>query len=180
VISFTGSPQTGKSTLARMLGKHLAFKVVSCGEYVRMIAKQRSIGRPTRRELQDIGQQLVERDAVGFCRGVLALADFSPGHGLIIEGIRHQEVLQTFQTLAAPQPVKLIYLYASLATRKSRETARTGADDLSQVDAHKVESQINSEMKDLADLRIDTSSEVDSSFAQILNWITREYPDLPH
>jgi len=168
IIAFTGLPQTGKTTLARLLANELRCKLVGFGNFVRQEATRRGIENPTRRDLQDLGQALVKEDSLAFCRQVLASVNFSPGEQIILDGVRHKEVLESLTILAPSQPIKLIYLTASVNTRKARTPKNT---ELTVVDAHEVESHIEKEIRVLADLVVNTDGDVDESFGRIIWWI---------
>jgi cytidylate kinase len=175
IIVFGGSSHTGKTTLARRLADLLQCKFVSFGDYVRAEARRRGILSPTRKNLQDLGQELVQADVLSFCTEVLETVSFSPGERLVIDGIRHKEVFQAIVDLTCGQSIKLIYLYAPVEVRKARNTNQGGGTpDLRNIDAHEVESQTNSQIRDMADLAVDASRDANEVFAQIANWVREE------
>lgn len=178
IVAFSGSSQTGKTTLAHMLANELECKFVSFGEYVRRTARERGLLEPSRSDLQDIGQELVESDLIGFCRSVLQTVNFSPGERLVIDGIRHKQALQAVSTLSKQQPIRLIYLYAPIEIRNARRTIPRGSRNLNDEDSHKVESQTNSGLRDLADLIVNTSEKPEDALSDILRWIEHECPEL--
>ena len=174
IIVFGGSSHTGKTTLARRLADLLQCKFVSFGDNVRSEAKRRGTLAPTRKDLQDLGQELVQSDVVSFCRAVLSTVSFSPGERLVIDGIRHREAFQAISDLSGGQSIKLIYLYAPVEIRNARNGNQGGSFDLWNVDAHEVESQTNSQIRDMADLAVDASRDANEVFAQIANWVREE------
>ena len=155
-----------------MLADHLHCRVASFGNYVRDEALRTGLVAPSRSDLQNLGQQLIEKDARAFCLGVLKSADFVPGDRLVIDGVRHTQVLSILSGLAPGQPIKLIYLHALRNVRAIRNVS--GAADLDEIDAHSVESQTTSDMRNLANLILETSGDVRESFLQVLRWIDRE------
>ncbi len=170
IIVFSGLPQTGKTAIAKRLANALHWKFLSFGDFVRQQARARGTVEPTRRELQDLGQKMVEMDVISFCREALNNADFSPGEPLVIDGIRHMQALEAVKVLSRGQPVRLIYLQAPIKTREARSSSR-GESDLSRVDAHKVESQTNVEILRSADLVVDSSGNPDQVFEYINSWL---------
>jgi cytidylate kinase len=168
IIAFSGMPQTGKTTLARRLGHELKCKFVSFGDFVRQQANRRGIRNPTRRDLQDLGQRLVRDDVKGFCREALRTVNFMPGEQIVIDGVRHKEVLEAVSIVSPQQPIKLIYLAASVTTRKARTTRNL---DLDAIDAHEVESQVQTDVKALADFVIDTEGDSIENFHCLMDWI---------
>lgn len=178
IIALSGSSQTGKTTLGRRLAEELDCRFASFGEYVRTVARCRGIVEPTRKELQDIGQALVEEDALGFCRAVLETVNFSTGDGLVLDGLRHTEVLEALRALSGSQPIAVIYLCAPIRVREARATGQRYGEALPAADQHKAEQQINREIRESADLIIDAAGEVEQGYSQIRGWLRCEYPDL--
>jgi len=174
IIAFGGASQTGKTTLGRRLAAHCHSKFVSFGDYVRQQAHARGLLHPTRQDLQDLGQQLVDSDINLFCQEVLNTVKFSPGQRLVVDGIRHTEALRAISQISGGQPIKLVYLHAPMTVRESRYQHQDSLQVLHATDAHPVESQTNKQVKDSADLILDASSDLDTSFVQILAWVNRE------
>jgi len=174
IIVFGGSSQTGKTTLARMLADLLRCKFVSFGDYVRGEARRRGVLSPTRKNLQDLGQELVQVDVMSFCREVLKTVSFYPGEGLVVDGLRHKEAFQAISDLSSGQSIKLIYLYAPVEVRNARNGNQGGSFDLQNIDAHEVESQTNFQIRDMADLAVDASRDANEVFAQIASWVRDE------
>lgn len=168
IIAFSGLPQTGKTTLALRLADELQCKFVSFGDFVRQQAVRRGMEKPARHDLQDLGQALVTENVLAFCRQVLETVKFSPGEQIILDGVRHRGVLESLATLSPGQPFILIYLSASLGTRKSRSPKNA---DLTSIDSHEVESHVEKELKGMANLVIDTNGDAEENFTTLINWI---------
>jgi len=168
IICFSGLPQTGKTTLSRRLALELRCKFVSFGDFVRQEAIKRGIANATRRDLQDLGQDLVKDDVTEFCKEVLRTVQFSPGEQIVIDGVRHKEVLDVISKISHNQPVKVIYLTASDRTRRRRTPQHL---DLASIESHEVESEIETDIKRLADLVIETESDASETFPTLVNWI---------
>jgi cytidylate kinase len=168
IICFSGLPQTGKTTLSRRLALELRCKFVSFGDFVRQEALKRGIVNATRRDLQDLGQDLVKENVSEFCHEVLGTVQFSPGEQIVIDGIRHKEVLEVISKISRNQPMKVIYLTASERTRK-RRTPRH--HDLASIDSHEVESEVEADIRGLADIVIETENDEGESFRLLFNWI---------
>jgi cytidylate kinase len=176
IIAFGGSSQTGKTTLARRLADFLSCKFVSFGDYVRSEARKRGTAAPTRANLQDLGQELIQTDVLAFCRNVLDTVEFSPGEPLVIDGVRHREALDAISKVSCGESITLIYLHAPIEVRAARKGDQRGESD-GPVDTHPVESQTNSEIRNMASLVVDASGDVDQVFRRITNWIREKYPE---
>lgn len=164
--------------MARMLSEELRCGLASFGDYVREQAKIRGIISPTGRDLQNLGQRLVDDDIQEFCRAVLARANFAPGALLVVDGIRHVEALAAISTLSHGQPIRLIYLETTAEVRTMRESGRTSNAAGGTSDAHQVEKQTTREVRQVANLVVDSSDEVSDTFRKILDWIRSDFPQL--
>jgi RNase adaptor protein for sRNA GlmZ degradation len=151
-----------------MLARELQCKFVSFGDFVRQEAVQKGIVNATRADLQNLGQNLVKENVRGFCRSVLETVNFLPGEQIVIDGVRHKEVLDTISEMAHDQPMKVVYLSASDTTRRRR--APHGLD-LALIDSHEVESEVEQDIKLMADLIIETEGDERSAFQVLLDRI---------
>jgi hypothetical protein len=68
--------------------------------------------RPTREQLQDLGQSLVTADPDQFCRNILCLGGFVPGGNILLDGIRHVDIQRRIVRLVEPSRAILIHLAA--------------------------------------------------------------------
>jgi cytidylate kinase len=171
IIAFSGLPQTGKTTLARLLARELKCKFVSFGDFVRQEAISRGIPNATRQELQDLGQSLVTKDVRDFCEKVLGTVKFSIGEQIVLDGVRHKEVLHVISEIAVGEPIKLIYVTVSKKTR----SYRTRQDlDLDSIDAHIVESEAKAQLRSIADLVIENESNESEALLALVNWIRND------
>lgn len=168
IICFSGLPQTGKTTLSRRLALVLECKFVSFGDFVRQEATKRGIVNATRKDLQDLGQVLVTGNVREFCAEVLGTVQFSPGEQIVIDGVRHKEVLEVISDMSHNQPMKVIYLTASDRTRRHRTPKHL---DLASIESHEVESEVENEIKRLADFVIETEGDAGETFRRLANWI---------
>lgn len=96
VIGLAGHARSGKSTLAVGLAKRLGGSVASFGDAVRRRAADLGLDAADRETLMDLGQRWATEDPRGLSSEVLG-----PERGradlLIIDGIRHLEVLHELQ-----------------------------------------------------------------------------------
>ncbi len=74
----------------------------------------------TRETLQDLGDELVRSDVRAFCLDVLKQQPWSPGVPLIIDGVRHVEVLVALGEILSPAPEYLVYINVDRMTQKKR------------------------------------------------------------
>lgn len=155
IIALSGALGSGKSSVSQALATRLNWPRVSFGGYVRTIADERNLpkGRET---LQALGAELLqEMGAKAFCIATLRQAGWKPGMDVVLDGVRHQEVLETLQQL---DRTHLIFLSADEQTRVSRLRADGRAeDDLSTVEQHSTEVQVSSVLRELAEYVVDAT-----------------------
>jgi cytidylate kinase len=165
----SGRRGSGKSTLSWGVAEKLSWQRAGFGDYVRSEAKR--IGLDDSLEtLQAVGEKLVMQGPETFCRAVLYQAGWESGTPLVIDGIRHAEIVEALRSIVAPAEFRLVHVSVEEAVRESRLLARdkTGREESRQYDMHSTERQVDS-LSRLADLIVDGNlPEI-----QIINTITR-------
>jgi hypothetical protein len=149
----------------------------SFGDFVRSQTPDLSRGPTlTRTELQDLGQQLVTKDPVAFCRSVLLSGGFEPDRPLVLDGLRHLALLPVLSSIIAG-PLKIIYVEAAHDLRISRWEDKITEAALLSVDSHAVEADLGG-IREIADLVVNTEIGAEAAFCGLIDWITGLYPDL--
>jgi dephospho-CoA kinase len=172
ILAFAGSIGSGKSTLAQGVADALSWPVASFGSYVREIARQQ--GREESREvLQSLGATLIAAGEEAFCQAVLTAAGWEPGQSLVIEGVRHTEVVTALRRVVAPTPLKLVYIAVAEDIRQARLQTRANADavHLPQIDTHSTEIQVKAVLAELADLTVDGARTREELVEEIVHWM---------
>lgn len=174
VVCFAGQIGSGKSSVTRTLAEALGWQRAGFGDYLRTELERRGGDVTSRDALQDLGQSLVDKNAEGFSRVVLALADFQPGTDLLVDGIRHIEIYRSIQRLVAPSQAKLVYLAADNATRLKRVTERAGdRTNLEQAEKHPAESELKWSLPSVADSVIDATAPLELVLKDTLDAFAR-------
>lgn len=149
-IVLTGPMASGKSSIARQIADDSGAQVLAFGDLVRAEAERRGLAGD-RVTLQDLGQELFAS------LGPLGMSEMlleDRRADVIIEGVRHLQVLQSLNQLL-PDLV-FVYLTAPASVLDERWSAR-GASALRQAaTAHAVEAEL-SELRELAAITVDTS-----------------------
>lgn len=177
VIAFSGKIGSGKSAISTAVAQALHLPQASFGNYVRQQAQLQQL-EPTRQQLQDLGEHLLQADAAGFCQAVL---DQVPTwrNGLVLDGIRHQAVLQLVRQLIVPQSLFHVHLTLEEEVRTQRVAQRAGelpADvaEKHRAAAHPTEQQATEILPRVADLVVDSASSLEEVVAQITRSLSRE------
>lgn len=175
VVAISGAIGSGKTSVARALSKKLELPVASFGDYVRNVAKSRrqDISRTT---LQEISEELLS--SVGpqnFVRNVLADSSWNRLSPLVVDGLRHEQVLMALRKEVEPIPVLLVYLEATSSLRHERVAARDkGADsNLQEFELHSTEKEVATRIRSLASVILDSSTSEETLVEAILSEMRR-------
>ncbi len=172
VLGFAAPIEAGKTTVSTRVAVHLDAPRVSFGEYLRGVARERGL-ELTREVLQNLGDQLVTRDVRGFCEDVLEQYPWQPGKPLIIDGVRHVEVLDSLTEILSPARVYLIYINVDRTT----QTKRLKTDPLphektlDELEQHPTERQVRSKLPDRAALVLDGTQDPDESARKVIEFL---------
>lgn len=158
VIVVSGKIASGKTTLVSYLVKEFGIPSTGFGKYLKSVAIERGLP-DDRQTLQQLGQNLVENNVDAFCQAVLKNAGWPENKRLIVDGVRHQVVLDSLKKII--DPIKLVLIFVALddSSRNNRmiDRGREGEQALSIADKDKTEIEL-SDLAKLADLTIDGST----------------------
>ena len=122
------------------------------------------------------------QDAGALCNAVLAPVGSASGKSIIIDGIRHADVVLTMQDLLAPSHLRLVYVGLDEAIRRARLMVRSDLSELSleQLDVHSTEIEVSNYLAQIAHLVVDGSVPVAKLTDRIIVWVQNqsenEYP----
>ena len=173
VICFAGRIGSGKSTLSSEVAKSLGWRRASFGDYLRTLAKSSGLDDNSREVLQYLGASLIEKGVDDFCRAVLTHYGWNAGEPLIIDGIRHAEVVESLRKLVAPLELRMVFLDVEDEQRLKRLKAQDERtiENLALVERHVTEQQVKDLLPDLADLRLSSNRPVSELVSTLVNWI---------
>lgn len=172
VLGFAGSIASGKSTLSIKVASSLGWQRVGFGDYVRTVAQRQGLGE-SREVLQTIGATLVNQGIEQFCSAVLAQVDWEPRQPLVVDGIRHAEVVSTLRQLVAPKKLLLVFVIVNESTREARliERGLTHREQWQQFEAHSTESQVQTVLPGMADLTVDNTQKIEELVKKVVTWV---------
>jgi dephospho-CoA kinase len=168
VIGFSGRIASGKSAISKSLAADIGCRRVSFGDYVRKVAAERGLP-PTREVLQSLGEELESADVKRFCQNVVDLAEWQLGSSLVIDGIRHVQVLENLRSLVKPMPLILVFVEADDSRRTSRLAERGEGEEarLGLVESHSTERDVLEDLPQLADFRLFADDSTGSTVARL-------------
>jgi transcriptional regulator with XRE-family HTH domain/dephospho-CoA kinase len=171
VLAFCGKVASGKSTLATEVAKALDWKRTSFGDYVRVVASSQGL-EASREVLQDLGESLVKTPEA-FSRAMLAHFGWQAGEPLIIDGVRHREVVEALRKIVAPLEFRLIFVDLPDEQRHDR-LVRAGdadAERMPRIEKHSTEKQVSTVLRNIADLKVSSADGVGNVVQEIVSWV---------
>ncbi|HEY3295640.1 MAG TPA: AAA family ATPase [bacterium] len=174
LLTFGGEIGSGKSALSRAVAERLGWKRVTFVELLRAELVSRGIVQPTRAQLQDLGQTWVDTDVTGFARSLLQHAEWRPGDSLVIEAIRHLEILQALRELTNPGSVFLVLTELPEEVRMERRRLRGDTEWSDGEGEHRAEAQSHGILRQHADVTIDTTLPIDTCVEQVMDWLKKQ------
>ena len=172
ILAFAGKTSSGKTTTATKIAKKLNWKLIGFGGYIRHIAKQKEIV-PCRENLQHIGEEEIKKGYDSFCKNVLSFHDWKKGESLVIDGIRHKEVVDSLKNIMEPSDVYLIYINLDNKIREKRSVDHKCETDLQKYDSHSTEEQVVTSLPNISDLILDGSDAVECNVTRIIEWMNK-------
>lgn len=172
IVTFSGPIASGKSTIADALSSLTGWHIASFGNKARDEAAKRGLDHTDRSVLQQIGLELISKGWDVFCEAVLEQANWEPGQGLIIDGIRHMEALQQLEILVRPAELLLVYVETPKGVRLARFQNRD-REGLSLDEAEKAntESQVEGILKASADILVDGTAVPAENARKIIRFV---------
>ncbi len=171
IIAFAGQRGSGKTTISEGVAKVLNWPRASFGEYLRAAAKRQGLGEATE-NLQELGATLAE-EPDRFCDAVLTFSKWEAGEPLIVEGVRHESILESLRRKVAPLEVRLVYLDIDETERFRRLSQREFSTEerVTAVENHSTESQVKNVLSEAADFHVSTADSTDVVVGKIIEWI---------
>jgi dephospho-CoA kinase len=151
-IGVSGKLGGGKTTLASALAKRLRCQVASFGGFVRSEATRRGI--PSAREqLQQLGEELIrDRGFTKFTLDVLEAAGWTRDSTIVVEGIRHVDIIKSCRDAVGNAEFFLAYIDTDEEERIGRIMARdlASAERIRRWHEHSTERELDA-IRGLAD-----------------------------
>ncbi|MEP7377616.1 MAG: AAA family ATPase [Chitinophagaceae bacterium] len=173
-ILIIGEISSGKSTLARKLSEELGIPKASFGGYLLHYCEQNNIPEDSRRDLQNLGQQMIETDPIGFLKNVIEFTTNKPVV-ILFEGVRHEVILKEISSCS--DRLASVYIDATYDQRLSRYLSREKKIDTNKTESdfliaskHQVEREVPA-LKDKCSLVIKSTDSQDEDYQQLKSFI---------
>jgi len=170
-VAFSGRIKSGKTTLARRVATELSLPFVSFGDFVRAEAESRGLDGTDRTILQGIGQEFVDAGLSKFCTKVLDAAAWKSGSPLVVDGVRHVDVLQELRRLLNPTPLRLVYVNVADAIHANRFSSTDTTNCREAIENHATESDVISKLMAVADIVVNAESSIDDTVEVVLEFL---------
>jgi shikimate kinase len=158
VIAFAGPIGSGKTTISRALAKKLHSKHASFGDHFRAMASRLGHNPSERAVLQRLGEEQVGLSPESVCRELLNAYEWKPTDGtIVIDGVRHLEILSALTNAVAPLDVFLVYVQRD-NMRSTLLSTKVGKQNMELFDAHSTELQ-NNILRSAADIVVSAEHE---------------------
>lgn len=170
VLAFSGGIASGKSALSTGIAAVAGWPRVSFGDYVRQVTQTRGL-EGNRKNWQAVGEMLIREDVDEFCRAVLAQARWKAGGDLVIDGVRHVEVLEALKSLLLPSRIYLVYVDVDEPSRDLRLRSMTSCgESLAELEQHSTEIAVRTALPRLAHLIVDGTRPMNDLVTEITRW----------
>lgn len=163
VVAVAGPIMSGTSLVTKNAALAAPAPRASFGDHLR-----KETGSADRYALAEAGQNMVDTDAKAFARAVLERSGWQPERPLIVDGVRHVEILRSLQDLVFPVPVVLAYIDVTPAVYAKRIEAEGKLAEALNFSDHPTEQQVTTRLTHLADFRVDNSGDVDEAVRSLI------------
>ncbi|MDP4006393.1 AAA family ATPase [Methylobacterium sp. NEAU K] len=170
VIAISGGIGAGKTALAEKLAEALHADRVSFGREVRRYAEENGENPKDRSVLQQLGQALVLTQCNQFVERVLAQRPQPRSEHLIVEGVRHVEVLMELKRQLDSKSVHLVHVVTPGSTREQRVMERDDVERrlVARYDNDITEAQVSRILPQYASLTVNGELPIVLQVAQVM------------
>lgn len=180
ILCFAGRRKSGKTTLSKALSDEIGWKRISFGDYIRNEAKKNQDysslpNKEQKKYLQVLGEKLINEGPEKFCQKFLKFNNWNKEENLIIDGVRHKEILQ--KLIKFSLAVFLIYIKVEDEEIRRRILEGGGSEEdfhqYLETEQHSTESQVIDTLHLYADKVLDGSHDTNSLVQEVINWLNQ-------
>jgi hypothetical protein len=119
VVGFSAPAKGGDKEVAAFIANRQSLKNVSFGAWLKSTSNILGHKDPKRRDLQELGQRIIDNHGeLSLLLDVLDSSKVRPAQPFVLEGIRHEKVLESVRSLVGRDRFVLAYVDRPLADRK--------------------------------------------------------------
>jgi dephospho-CoA kinase len=174
VFAFSGPIGSGKSSVSKLFAAKILAAWNSFGTTVKEVAEERGLATD-RESLQRLGAMLVKEDRNSFCRRVVTKATNDKDRAIVIDGLRHIDVLKELRVVVSPKELMCVYVDTPRTIRLERLKTRDGLADnqVADLERHSTEIEVEQGLKAVADFVSDNSQSVEQCVDTIVQWVKK-------
>lgn len=154
VVCIVGEIASGKTTVAKELASVMQGTQFSISDFLKECLKKEGIEKPTRTQLQELGECYIAKGWEEFCDDFLDFINYDKNKIYVIDGIRHKEFFYALCNKLYPITPILVYLDTDSEILIQRELIRKEKE----YNNKRLAEGNLKELYNLADIIIDTSS----------------------
>lgn len=184
IIGTIGKNGAGKDTVLKIIAERYRVPIISIGDMVRGIAKERGI-EPTRGNLNDISKGIFAKHGTDwFIRRVIEKADALDAPLIVVTGIRTYVDVKELQDHYGPDFMLIHVKVSDDDTRLERARVRgterdpKTMEDLHRHDAREEKSFGVSKATALANYTIPNNGDLEDLHAEVDAWVEEHLPEL--
>lgn len=148
VVGFAGRAGSNRSTVAKTCSEMANVPMASFGDFCEL-ATTMFLNTEDRSAQQLVGEALVKRPN-DFAAALLRSVDYQPGGALIVDGVRHVEIVDALKRLVVPAEMNLVFVYASDELIEQELRKNAGEDEIALWKNHSTELQLLEELPKIA------------------------------
>jgi len=168
ILCFSGRIGSGKTSVSRRVAETLGAAWTGFGDFVRAVAASRSLDVSSREVLQALGAQLLQdHGAAWFCQQVIARSGWDGRQPLVIDGVRHVDVLNEIGQQLSTHRMVLFYLDLS-----DQDIPARGIDASTRrvIEEHSTEHDVLGALRERANLVVSTAQPLDEVVSTVVNF----------
>ena len=168
ILCFSGRIGSGKTSVSRRVAETLGAAWTGFGDFVRAVAASRSLDASSREVLQTLGAQLLQDHGPAWlCQQVIARAGWDGHRPLVVDGVRHVDVLNEIGRQLSAHRNVLFYL-----DLPDQDMPARGLDASTRrvIEDHSTEHDVLRALRERANLVVSTAPPLDEVVSTVVNF----------
>ncbi len=176
ILCIAGRRKSGKTTLSKSISEKKGWRRLSFGDYIRTEAEKdfnyKSLSEIEKElRLQELGNDLIMKFGYEkFCHKFLEFNKWNKTENLVIEGVRHKQILIKLMKFS----LKVFMIYIQVDDEEIRRRIKGSDEDFQRyirTEQHPTESQVVTALQLYADKVLDGRGNKDFLVEEVINWL---------